>query len=124
MVKPITCNFIYYHIEFNFININKLGDIGVFTDSMNVDKISEIQDKIRNLRKEFGNTVLYAFVKIYRVYEEKIKRYAFKKQYNFVCPNEKVPDDFLNYLINPPKSRPSLDIDTEDKIRKIFQKTT
>ena len=32
MVKPIVCEFKNYFVRFDFINCNKFGEIGVFTD--------------------------------------------------------------------------------------------
>lgn len=53
MVKPIVCKFKNYFVRFDFINCNKFGEIGVFTDYIEVDKINDIKNKLDNYHKEY-----------------------------------------------------------------------
>ena len=98
MVKPLVCNFKYYLVNFNFISCNKFGELGVYSDYMYIDKVNRIKDELRKYNKFDNVAILYAFTEISRVYEHDIIKRAFTKEYNFVNPKEKIPQEY-DYLI-------------------------
>lgn len=99
MVKPIVCKFKYYHVQIDFICCNKFCEIGVFTDFIDVKRIRDIEDKLRTYHNEYGATMLYAIVKVSRVYEEGIIRFAYEKEYNLVNPGNKIPVDYVECMV-------------------------